>query len=64
MGSCCRNYHFSPEVKIFSVAKILQNVVKYFCSEMCPRFLRIFGILLGVFGATEMRVASEVKEFS
>ena len=59
-----RNYHFSTEVKIFSVAKILQRVVKYFCSEMCPRVQRIFGIFLRIFRATEMRVALEVKEFS
>ena len=51
-------------MKIFSVAKILQKVVKYFSSEMCPRFQRIFGIFLRIFRATEMRVALEVKDFS
>ena len=49
-------------MKIFSVAKILQKVVKYFCSEMCPRVQRIFRIFLRISRATEMRVALEVKE--
>jgi len=48
-------------VKIFSVAKILQKVVKYFCSEMCPRVQRIFGIFLRIFGARKIRVALELK---
>ena len=48
---------------LFSVAKIFQRVVKYFCSEMCPRVQRIFGIFLRIFRETEMRVALEVKEF-
>ena len=49
---------------LFSVAKIFQRVVKYFCSEMCPRVQRIFGIFLRIFGATEMRVALELKELA
>ena len=48
-------------MKIFSVAKILQKVVKYFCSEMCPRVQRIFGIFLRIFGARKIRVALELK---
>ena len=51
-------------MNLFSIAKIFQRVVKYFCSEMCPRVQRIFGIFLRIFGGAEMRVALEVKEFS
>ena len=49
---------------LFSVAKMLQRVVKYFCSEMCPRFQRIFGILLRIFGARKIRVALELEELA
>ena len=51
-------------MKIFSVAKILQKVVKYFCSEMCPRVQRIIGIFLRIFGAREIRVALQLKELA
>ena len=46
---------------LFSVAKIFQRVVKYFCSEMCPRVQRIIGIFLRIFGARKIRVALEHK---
>ena len=46
---------------LFSVAKILQRVVKYFCSGMCPRVQRIIGIFLRIFGARKIRVALELK---
>ena len=49
---------------LFSVAKIFQRVVKYFCSEMCPRVQRIIGIFLRIFGAREIRVALELKELA
>ena len=49
---------------LFSIAKIFQRVVKYFCSEMCPRVQRIFGIFLRIFGAREIRVALELKELA
>ena len=48
-------------MKIFSVAKIFQRVVKYFCSERCPRVHRIIGIFLRIFGAKKIRVALELK---
>ena len=46
---------------LFSVAKIFQRVVKYFCSERCPRVQRIIGIFLRIFGARKIRVALELK---
>ena len=48
-------------MKLFSVAKILQRVVKYFCSEMCPSVQRIIGIFLRIFGARKIGVALELK---
>ena len=48
-------------MKIFSVVKILQKVVKYFCSERCPRVQRIIWIFLRIFGARNIRVALELK---
>ena len=46
---------------LFSVAKILQRVVKYFCSERCPRVQRIIGVFVRIFGARKIRVALEHK---
>ena len=46
---------------LLSVAKISQRVVKYFCSERCPRVQRIIGIFLRIFGARKIRVALELK---
>ena len=46
---------------LFSVAKIFQRVVKYFCSERCHRVQRIIGIFLRIFGARKIRVALELK---
>ena len=46
---------------LFSVAKIFQGGVKYFCSERCPRVQRIIGIFLRIFGARKIRVALELK---
>ena len=48
-------------MKLFSVAKIFQRVMKYFCSERCPRFQRIIGIFLRILGARKTRVALEHK---
>ena len=48
-------------MKIFSVAKIFQKVMKYFCSERCPRVQRIIGIFLRILGARKIRVALEHK---
>ena len=48
-------------MKIFSVAKILQKVVKYFCSERCPGVQRIIGIFLRILWAGKIRVALEHK---
>ena len=48
-------------MNLFSVAKIFQRVVKYFCSERCPRVQRIIGIFLRIFGARKIRVALELK---
>ena len=39
-------------------------MVKYFCSEMCPRVQSIFGIFLRIFGAGNIRVALELKEIA
>ena len=49
---------------LFSVAKIFQSEVKYFCSERCPRVQRIIGIFLRIFGARKIRVALELKELA
>ena len=48
-------------MNLFSVAKIFQRVMKYFCSERCPRVQRIIGIFLRIFGARKIRVALEHK---
>ena len=48
-------------MNLFFVAKIFQRVVKYFCSERCPRIQRIIGIFLRIFGAKKIRVALEHK---
>ena len=45
---------------LFSVAKIFQREVKYFCSERLPR-VQIIGIFLRIFGARKIRVALELK---
>ena len=46
---------------LFSVDKIFQRVVKYFCSERCPRVHRIIWIFLRIFGARNIGVALELK---
>ena len=46
---------------LFSVAKIFQRAMKYFCLERCPRVQRIIGIFLRIFGARKIRVALEHK---
>ena len=46
---------------LFSVDKIFQRVVKYFCSERCPRVQGIIGIFLRIYGAIKIRVALELK---
>ena len=48
-------------MKIFSVAKIFQRVIKYFCSERCPKVQRIIGIFLRILGARKIRVVLEHK---
>ena len=48
-------------MKIFSVAKIFQRVIKYFCSERCPKVQRIIGIFLRILGVRKIRVALEHK---
>ena len=48
-------------MKLFSVAKIFQRGMNYFCSERCPRVQRIIGIFLRIFGAIKIRVALEHK---
>ena len=51
-------------MKIFSVAKIFQRVMKYFFLERCPRVQRIIGIFLRILGARKIRVALEQKELA
>ena len=48
-------------MNLFSVAKIFQRVMKYFCLERCPRVQTIIGIFLRIFGARKIRVALEHK---
>ena len=48
-------------MNLFSVAKIFQRVMKYFCSEGCPRVQRIIGIFLRIFGARKIRLALDYK---
>ena len=63
-GSCCRNYHFCPEQKIFSVAKIFQKVMKYFCSRRSPSVQRIFVNFARFLWVIKMRVALELIELA
>ena len=49
---------------LFSVAKIFQRVVIYFCSGRCPRVQRIIGIFLRILGARKIRVALELNELA
>ena len=44
---------------MFSVAKIFQKVMKYFCSRRCPKFQRIFVNYLRFFWAIKIGVALE-----
>ena len=46
-------------MNLFSVAKIFQRVVKYFCSGRCPTVQRIFVNYLRFFWAIKIRVALE-----
>ena len=46
---------------LFSVAKIFQRAMKYFCLERCPRVQRIIWIFLRILGARKIRVALEHK---
>ena len=50
---------FGPEEKLFSVAKILQKVMQYFCLGRWARVQRIFRNYFKNFGAIKMRVALE-----
>ena len=58
-GTCCRNHLFRPEQKRFSVARIFQKVMQYFCSGRCPRVQRIFGNFLRSLWARKMGVTLE-----
>ena len=51
-------------MKIFTVAKIFQKVMKYFCSQRCPRVQRIIGIILGILWARKIGVALEHIELA
>ena len=53
-----------PEQKTFSVAKIFQKVVQYFCSGWCPRVQRIFVNFLRFLWARKIRVALELIELA
>ena len=55
----CTKCIFGSEEKWFSVVKIWQRVMQYFCSGRCLRVQRIFGNFLRILGAVKMRVALE-----
>ena len=57
--TCCVKCLLYLEQKWFSVAKIFQKVMKYFCSGRCPRVQRIFGNFLRILGEIKIRVALE-----
>ena len=48
-------------MNLFSVAKIFQRVMKYFCSERCPRVQRIIGIFLRILGARKLGLLWSTK---
>ena len=43
--TCCTNWNFGPEEKLFSIAKILQKVMQYFSWGSGPRFKEYSGII-------------------
>ena len=57
--TCCAMWPFCPERKWFSIAKIFQKVMQYFCLGRCPRVQRIFVNLFKILGARKLGVALE-----